>query len=125
MPADIELDYENRLVRSRAWGVLTANDLLGHVEQMRQMFDAGTLDAGWTQLADFREVNGVEVSTDSIKQFVRLNPWPAQARRALVAPQDLVFGLARMYELSSGQKGENVSIFRSLDEALAWLRKES
>jgi hypothetical protein len=69
----------------------------------------------------------VEVpSADRIRQLARLSAGMDAAmtsKLAIVAPGDFEFGLGRMYEafreLQSGTK--QVNVFRSLEEALAWL----
>jgi hypothetical protein len=48
--------------------------------------------------------------------------WRPAAGLALVAPQDALYGMARLYELSTGGKGPAVAVFRSYAEALAWVR---
>ena len=37
MPADFELDMVERTVRSRAWGVVTDDDLFNHAERIRSV----------------------------------------------------------------------------------------
>lgn len=50
MPVAFNLDPHARLVRSRAWGVVTEADLMGHVVSMRALFASGALDADWAQV---------------------------------------------------------------------------
>ena len=51
-------------------------------------------------------------------------PLAADVRRASVAPTDILFGLARMYELSAARTaGEEYPVFRTRDEALRWLQR--
>ncbi|MCZ7643818.1 MAG: hypothetical protein M5U26_00805 [Planctomycetota bacterium] len=121
MSASFELDREARIVRSRAWGVLVDRDLLDHRDAMEALFERGELDGSWGQLCEFQDVTEMQVTTPCIERMAWSNPWPKACRRALVAPRDLVYGLARMYEMKSGELGQNVRVFRSLEQALAWL----
>jgi hypothetical protein len=41
---------------------------------------------------------------------------------AVVAPKDLSFGLARMYQVFANSVPWNFVVFRAMDAALAWLR---
>ena len=41
-----------------------------------------------------------------------------------MAPADICFGVARMYEMHCNFKPEYFQIFRTLDEALSWLEVE-
>ena len=46
-------------------------------------------------------------------------------RTAVVAPEDSFFGVARMYELYNEEEApEQVMVFRTMLEALKWLKKE-
>lgn len=48
----------------------------------------------------------------------------AHGRAAIVAPQDLAFGLGRMYDTYrelSGRSTRQVAVFGSMAEALQWL----
>jgi hypothetical protein len=40
---------------------------------------------------------------------------------AIVAPQDLTFGMARMYQLFTERDAHQVGVFRTVTEAEAWL----
>jgi hypothetical protein len=53
--------------------------------------------------------------------MVRLNPFWAGARRALVITNDVLFGMARMYQLLKDESPDELQIFRNMDEALQWL----
>jgi hypothetical protein len=53
--------------------------------------------------------------------MVRLNPFWAGARRALVVTSDVVFGMARMYQILRDESPDELEIFREMDGALQWL----
>ena len=125
MPFEVKLDSETRVVRSRGFGVFTDDDLLNHLEIMRELFADGTLDSTWAQVADFSDVESFhDVSSEGIWRQATLNPWPKVSFRAVIAPMEVAFGLARMYQLLCEEKGENVRIVRSEAEALAWITQE-
>ena len=44
-------------------------------------------------------------------------------RVAIVAPQDLTFGLFRMYEVHRKEERIQLSVFRSIEEAREWLKR--
>ena len=125
MSFDFKLDNVARVVRSRVWGVFTDDDLLNHLERMQELFADGSLDPTWAQIADLSAVESFhDVSSEGIWRQARLNPWPQGALRAVIAPMDIGFGLARMYKQLCEDKGENVHIVRSEAEALAWISQE-
>lgn len=43
---------------------------------------------------------------------------------AVIAPQDHVFGMARMWETLAESTGWTTRVFRDRDEAVAWLREQ-
>ena len=122
MPADFELNPETHVVCTRAWGIVTDDDLLGHLRRMIELFGDGTLDESWAQLADFTGVESfANLSSDAIFGLAQRNPWPPLSKRALVTSSDIAFGLGRMYQMFAGELGEQLRIFRSLSEAQDWI----
>ena len=122
MPAEFRLDHGKRLVESRAVGVLTGTDLLEHMVAIRTLFEDGTLDATWSQLADFTEVTAVgEPLGYAVPDLARSNPWPRECRRVIIAPMTAIFGLSRMYQLLTGDPDQSIAIVRTRAEALELL----
>ena len=122
MPLDFELDPQERIVQTRAWGLLEDADLYDHLARITELFDAGTLDEGWSQLADFTQVEVfTNLSSDAIRSIADRNPWPPKSKRALVIKSDLGFGLGRMYQMEAGEVGRSLRVFRTVEEARAWL----
>jgi hypothetical protein len=86
---------------------------------IRRLFDDGTLDGSWTQLADFSDVTTPDdFSVEAIRDLARSNPWPPECRRIIIAPATVIFGLGRMYQLLIGDPSESVAIVRTRAEAL-------
>lgn len=73
------------------------------------------------QLMDFTDVTSLYVTVDGVRTMVGLNPWGRGCRRAAVAPGDLAFGLARMYEALTHLEYGEFQVFRTMNEAIAWL----
>lgn len=122
MPIRFELDHKARLVRDRAEGILEAEELLELIGTHRELFAAGTLDDSWAEIADFSRVDEVRrITPKNIERFCDANPWPPDALRTLITPTDLLYGLARMYQLTGGDRTRNVHIARSASEALDWI----
>lgn len=122
MPFAFELDRDNRLVRTRGWDLVTAADLHALSSRIRQMFAEGTLDAGWSELVDLREVTRTDmIPTDAVGAIARNSPWPKSSRRVIVAPVPVVYGVSRMYQLLSSSDDETLAVVRTEAEALAFL----
>ncbi len=61
------------------------------------------------------------MTVDGVRTMVDLNPWGRGSRRAAVAPSDLAFGLARMYEALTQLEHGEFQVFRTMNEAMEWL----
>jgi len=53
--------------------------------------------------------------------MAKLNPFGPGARRAVVVTNDVVFGMARMYQILTDESSDELQIFRNMDDALRWL----
>ena len=73
------------------------------------------------QLADSRSVTDVQVTVKAIHALIAGNPFGKGARRAFCASTELVFGLARMFELGRINPADEFRVFRTMNEARAWL----
>jgi hypothetical protein len=77
------------------------------------------------ELSDIRGIDRLEVTTEGVDRMVqhdeRHAPEVRAHRLAIVASQDIVYGMARMYQSLTEQTVANVRIFRDIEEARAWL----
>jgi len=86
-------------------------------------------EAGMSILYDLTELDPKSLTTTTIRRYVqriRDHPAPAaeQVRVAFIAPSPVVFGMIRMFEaVASFEVPRDRAVFRTRDEALAWLRK--
>jgi hypothetical protein len=112
------IDTPRRLVLTTACGALTDEESRTHV---RELTADPEFDPSFRQLADFREVTSVELTNAGVRAVARKNPWKAGARRALVCDQNVLFGIARMFELLSDGGEDEIQVFREMSDAQAWL----
>jgi hypothetical protein len=118
MPGCYQIEPKNSLVISQAWGILTDAELLAHARQL----GADPKFRGLTrQLAVLTDVTDALVNQDSMRELVKASPWGEGARRAVVAGSELVFGMARMYELLNSASSDEFQVFRDLTPAIQWL----
>jgi hypothetical protein len=119
MPVGYTIDLARSLVLSRGWGVVTDRELLAHA---RALSADPRFARSFHQLADLRDVTDARVTESTKKQMlVRLNPFGAGARRAMVVTCDVAFGMARMYQILRDGSPDELEIFREMDDALQWL----
>ena len=80
---------------------------------------------GMRVLCDYRDVSLWEVSAKETFQLVMLyNQFKGRlggTRIAIVAPQDLVYGLNRMWQIEVEPLGLEVEVFRKVEPARGWL----
>lgn len=117
--ASYKIDKKRRLVLSSGDGVLTKADLLGHMDQLSNDPD---FDPDFSQVLNFRQINGLELGPEDVRQLAQRNIFSPRSRRAFVVKDDLQFGLARMFEIHRELKGETgIRVFRTFDEAMDWI----
>ena len=78
-------------------------------------------------LCDYTEVKQFDLSSPMVQQLadmclraMEINP---DAIVALVADQDLFFGLSRMFEALVFEEGWETNVFRSKEKAVEWIRE--
>lgn len=118
MPVTYTIDAARRLVLTRAEGLVTAEDFMDHGKRLGE--DPG-FDPSFSQLLDCSDVAQLELSTEALRGMAKFRLFGAGSRRAVVAPRDLHYGLARMYEMLRFDSPEEVQVFRSLEDARFWL----
>lgn len=117
MPASYLIDPRG-VVFSRAWGVLTDEDLLAHGKVLRA--DA-RLTPRLRQIADFSGVTKLGVTSEGVRRATRNNPFGPDARRAFVAPLDETVGMIRMFGIYIDADASQFRIFRKLGPAMEWI----
>jgi len=127
VPLDYRIDHKQRLVHVTAHGVITADALFAY--QKAAWSDPAI--AEYDELADMSRVEDVEAPSPSNVSALagfsaRMDASAKPTKLAIVARDDLLFGLGRMYqayrEMKPGSNKE-VAVFRSMPEALAWLER--
>ncbi len=72
-----------------------------------------------SSISDFSDVASFEVTPAGVKALAGNPPLvPDDFRRMVVAPQDLAFGMTRMFEGMGSRTRSDVEVVRSLPEAL-------
>lgn len=119
MPAKYEIDKGNRLVVVTGWDHCTAYDAL----EIRKAIESDPdFDPSFSELADCTGITKVDATPDEIRMLAADSPFSMQSRRALVAGNQITFVLAKTFSILRSLRGErHVRVFRSRDEALAWL----
>ncbi|MCL4301119.1 MAG: hypothetical protein KJ077_35635 [Anaerolineae bacterium] len=117
MPAFYYIDPQLRIVFSSLEGVVTDEEALNHEERL--CYDPH-FEPDFSQLIDCRRVTEVRATNDFIRFIAVRSPFSSKAHRAIVAGTDLVYGLARMYQMLRADE-EQIRVFRDMEEARRWL----
>lgn len=119
MPVFYKIDKPHKLVMTTASGVFDLAAALAHQDQLLKDPD---FDPVYSQLLDLTHVAKVEFSADDVRQVARRSVfWPCSSR-AILVNDDLLFGLATLFEMLRANAGEKgVRVFRSLNDALDWI----
>jgi hypothetical protein len=119
MPITFSENNANGWLETKATGLVTHDEIREHLkveDERRALGRAEIFDArgAWTNLtAD--EIRDLVYVTGALQSRERLGP------TAIIAQSDLVYGMARMYEILLEGKGVPVGVFRTLPEGEKWL----
>jgi hypothetical protein len=117
--ASYKIDKERKLVLSSGTGVLTKEDILGHMDRLSKDPD---FDPNFSQVSDFTQITVLEIGPEDVRQLAQRNVFSPRSRRAFIVKDDLQFGLARMFEIHRDLSGETgIRVFRTFDEAMDWI----
>ena len=128
MPLEYRIDRERKVVFATAASILSDEDVFAY---QREVWSRGDL-AGYDEVVDLGQVEKLALSSnDQVRALAELasamDVPGASSRLAIVAPHDLAYGFARMFETyrTMNQRGTKVvSVFRSMQAALDWLDVE-
>jgi hypothetical protein len=125
MGIEYQIDKERRMVLAQGRGVVAPADVFAY---QREVWSRPEV-AGFNELFDMSEVERlVPPSKESVRDLADLSAGMdssgCSSRFAIVAPEDLAFGIARMYETYrefDPRSTKEVAVFRSKAAALKWL----
>jgi hypothetical protein len=122
MPMSYRIEPDRALVLTEAWGVLTDQDILTH---KAKLLSDPAFNPAMAQISDVRRIERLDVTTAGVRAMVGHDAANADRRlghrMALVVPSDSAFGMARMYQQLGGHEDGSVGVFRTMEEARAWL----
>ena len=125
MPIQYQINTGQRRILAVATGSIGERDLVGYQQDIGSRPEL----AGFDELIDLSLVDSLlDIHLSTIKHVADLaaameHDHPP-SKLAIVAPQDIYFGLGRMFEAfrtQSDHTRKQVSVFRSLLEAEQWL----
>jgi hypothetical protein len=129
MPIIYKVDHDARIVIAAGQGKLTDADVF---EYQRDVWSRADV-TGYNELVDMRGVT--EIALPSVERVralaelaAKMDDKVSHSRLAIVAPDDLAFGLGRMFQSHrelvrefDGRGTKEVGVFRTMEEALVFL----
>jgi hypothetical protein len=116
----LTIDTKQGIVVSTCFGELTDTEILDHTSRIRSHPD---FDPSFSELVDFSEVTATTISTSALRALAgRASIFNPTSLHVVIAPQDHIFGLARMAEVFAEKTKPNVVVVRTLEEARILLR---
>jgi hypothetical protein len=119
MPARYIVDAAQKLVWSEYFGTVTDADVLGQTDRLRADEAVGP---GYANVVDCRRIDTISVTPAALRLAGQQRPFDPGSPMAIVAPQAVVYGLARMFQvyLPDGDT-QQYRIFASMQDACDWL----
>jgi hypothetical protein len=119
MPITYVIDRLRQRMLTQASGLVTFNDVIGHLDQEER--DRG-LDV--PELVDARSAK-TDLTAEQVRRLIQrgvqlLRTIPL-GPTAIVADDDTLFGMARMYSILAEHDGIFVDVFRDIESAQNWL----
>ena len=126
MPIKFSIDRENQVLRSIFVGEISDSDQL---QAYKALFAGEDWVPGYPEIVDLTRADMSKTTSHGLKE-VSIICAKAFSRHgitfcptAVVAPEDLQFGIARMYSGLTGESPESVKVFRNELEALDWINQ--
>ncbi len=128
MPIVYRVDHDARVVVAAGYGIFSDSDVFGYQREVWSRKDV----EGYSELVDMTRVEKIALpSADRVKDLATLaaamDPPHTRSRMAVVAPDNLAFGLGRMFQAHrelDRKSTKEVGIFRTMEEALVFLALE-
>ena len=118
MGATYSIERDRFLIRTHVSGSITSPQLL---EMYERMIADPHFSAAYNQLADWREVTELRVLTSAVREAAKSHPFIAGTKRAIVVGSDVVYGVARVFAAHAEHVGQDVRVFRDMEDALEWV----
>jgi hypothetical protein len=116
----LEFDADNNTVKLTFEAIVTTTDIGGGAYSALRNFVSPRPPC--KGIADFSHVKTVEVPSHTIRDRAKLPPaMPGGQLFVIVAPQDHVFGLSRMFTMLAEQTRPHIRVVRTVDDAYRML----
>lgn len=117
-----DIQFLDGLVRTTLYGQLTAHDLMEIAKVAAEI--ETRMEVSPDRLTNMSRVTGVSLDFAAMEAFAakrRDAPLKNRVKSAIIAPQALQFGFARMYQTLNENPNIELAVFRDEASAVLWL----
>jgi hypothetical protein len=120
MPVTVNLDPDTGIAHYSATGDVTRENVISVIGQV---YVDPTFRAPWHSIWDLSGAKPVFTAAElrEVVAYVRDHRPEDAGKVAIVATEDLAFGMSRMYEIFSSDLNVETQVFRDLEPARQWL----
>jgi hypothetical protein len=119
----LDFDPEHRVLSVTLTGVLTEAGYLAAHENVTRFMQAEGPCHG---IIDFRGVSKLDISADFVRTVAEGPPaFPVNTIRVCVAPQPVIYGMIRMFQMIGAETKAGVHVVKTMKEACALLGFQS
>ena len=123
MPIEYDIIKDKQLVLAKGSGVLTANDVIEHLERLAA---DNRYTAPMKKLIDYRLVENLNIAPKEAgeiadKKRSLVSTVFSGEKCAFIAPKDVTYGTSRVHQALSGNIDASTEVFRRVEDALDWL----
>lgn len=120
MPVRSTIYKDYRLVVTVEEGRVTFADMQANKDRLLNDPD---FDPGFNQLSDATLATDTDLSAENVRLLYHRRVFSATSRRAVIAPTDFAYGMARMLQtyVDLSETAHPVEVFRDRGSALRWL----
>jgi hypothetical protein len=118
MPLSYTIDPGRRLITSRAYGVLRAEDV---VEARERILRDKAFNPAYAHLYDMRDVSDIDLSIPVMARLAASSVVSRGTRRAFLCANDIQYAIAETFAILSEPHRHVIHVFREMSVAHAWL----
>lgn len=118
VPVVYTIDSERGIVFTTVTGKVSVGEMLEHFKQLAA---DPAYHPHFDGLSDQAAAEMFEASGEDLRRLALALPLVAPARRAIIVNSDLHFAFGRMVEMNRSTAGVETRVFRTREDAAAWL----
>ncbi len=125
MPIRFNFNPDTGLIHGEFSGVVTAHEF---EEMLRELCEADSFPPDCDAVWDCRDIDFRATDREFLNTLIGIRadfPQRGGARLAMIASQDLGFGLTRMFEALSEHLPQTLRVFRTKEDAEQWLLRNT